>query len=634
MKSGNKEKYLLCFLFILALVLRLVYILQLSRTPFFTNPIGDSTFYYQQAMNILSGDILWKEIYFHSSIFYPYFMALIFLASGHSFFILYLTQILIGSGNCIVIYYLTKKYCDNRLLPAFIGGLFAVFYGIFAFFDGDILMIFLTLFCVDLSILFLLQYIEKEKFKYVFFSGVLFAIGVLDKPNLLVCVPAILIFLITRLSFHPDKWYWKSSIIFLIGLFLLVLPVTLGNYIVDKDFVLVSSNGGLNFFIGNNPDAKGVYRIPAEYGLNDLRVYESARAVAEKSLGKPLKPSQISQFWFHKGLAFIENNPLKALKLYGRKILLLFNEYEIPNQMNFYYIRSNEASTLYLFPISFGLIVPLALAGIVWRLKEGLNLAGKLYLAFLISYAVSLIPFFITERYRLPMAPFFIVFAAGALSDIWQSLRENIRKAIYFWVPGLATTFIFVHLPFHPANYSFDRISVGLKWYELSISQIPPNQGDLNQAIVLYKWALESSPSLSYGHYDLGLAYEVDGYYSGALKEMQEAVRLDPGEESYLHALTRIQNETANRKDKISIEDIPKSPYETALSAEQQIQIERAEQMYQYIICKDPFHYLAFKRLELIYLRQGKNKKAQICLKKYQKLLQLLNDSGSAQKSL
>src|SRR5271163_3171608 len=116
MKSSNKEKYLLYFLFVLALALRLVYILQLSKTPFFTNPIGDSKFYYQQATNILSGDILWKEIYFHSSIFYPYFMALIFLISGHSFFILYLIQILIGSGNCIVIYYLTKKYCNNNLL--------------------------------------------------------------------------------------------------------------------------------------------------------------------------------------------------------------------------------------------------------------------------------------------------------------------------------------------------------------------------------------------------------------------------------------------------------------------------------------------------------------------------------------
>ena len=45
---------------------------------------------------------------------------------------------------------------------------------------------------------------------------------------------------------------------------LVIAPVTLRNYIVGHDVVLMTSNGGLNLYIGNNENADGVYNPVTE----------------------------------------------------------------------------------------------------------------------------------------------------------------------------------------------------------------------------------------------------------------------------------------------------------------------------------------------------------------------------------
>ena len=59
------EYTLITFIFVLAYILRLIYILQISHAPYFENPIGDSLVYYNRAIEILKGNLLGKEIYFH-----------------------------------------------------------------------------------------------------------------------------------------------------------------------------------------------------------------------------------------------------------------------------------------------------------------------------------------------------------------------------------------------------------------------------------------------------------------------------------------------------------------------------------------------------------------------------------------
>lgn len=607
------EKTILIVLFLLAFVLRLGYIFIISSTPYFDDPIGDSQVYYQRALEILKGDLLGKEIFFHSSPPYPYFIALLFWISGNSFFFVYFVQILIGSGNCLLIYFLTKKLAEEKIFPTFLAGLFAVFYGLLAFFDGDLLMIFLTLFYVDLSLLLLLKFKETKKLGYSVFAGIAYGLGVLDKPNLLIFVPAAVFFLASEFSFRPKKWELKPAIIFLSAVILMILPITLRNYIVGKDFVLISSNGGVNFYIGNNPRSLGTFKLPPDSGLMDPGLYESSMAVAEKKLGRELKPSEASRFWAGKAFEFIRNQPLQELKLLGRKFLLLFNYYEVPNHQNFYFIRTEFAPILNLMPIGFWLVVPIALVGIAWKIKSGLNLPGKLYISFLLCYMVALLLFFITERYRLPMVPLFIVFAGAAITDFLQTYR----KKFLFWGIGLILACGLVYMPFRHFTYSFDRIAIGCKYFDKAL-QNPGKKGFelMNQAIVQFKWALETEPNLAYGHFDLGLAYEAIGLNSGAIKEYEKAWQLDPREGNAVKGLRTVKEKFEKENDRVSVKAIPQTPFEYIKAWESTTRPKWNIKLYQELIRKDPYHYEAMNRLGAIYMQQGQYKTAIRILKK------------------
>ncbi|MCX7919681.1 MAG: tetratricopeptide repeat protein [bacterium] len=602
----GREKTILLGIFLLAFLLRLGYLWQISSAPYFDDPIGDSQIYYQRALEILAGDLLGKDVFFHSSPPYPYFIAAALAVSGHSLFFVYLLQILIGSGNCILIYLLTKRLANGRIYPAILAGLFAGFYGLFAFFDGDMLMIFLTVFCVDLSILLLLKYLETKQIRYSFFAGLSFGLAVLDKPNLLLFVPVAMVFLVRDWSdraIRCRRWHWKPAFLYLGAIFLLMMPVTIRNYIVGHDFVLISSNGGVNFYIGNNPNSLGTFKLPKGSGLRDPGLYESSVAVAEQALGRQLKPSEVSNYWARKAGEFMLNHPCQALKLFARKLLLLLNAYEVPNHQNYYYIRTEFAPLLNFMPVGFWFIAPLAFAGIVWQMKSGCNLVGKLYGSFLVCYTVSLLLFFVTERYRLPMVPFLIAFAAMAIDAIRRTVPS--WRAYIFWGITLLISGIVVFLPVQRFRYSFDRIAVGTKYFNHA-RRIQGTQGYmyLQMAIVNYKWALETDPTLAYGHYDLGLAYEVIGYNSGAIREYETTLQLDPGFTAATLAILSVKEKYAKIGDTIESTAIPRTPYEDILALESTAPPAMNIQRYRELTARDPFHYEAFNRLGQLYFQQ------------------------------
>jgi len=61
----------------------------------------------------------------------------------------------------------------------------------------------------------------------------------------------------------------KSVIRFLIlaaGCVIIVSPVTLRNIFIGHDKVLIASQGGINFYIGNNPYADGTSAVIPEFG--------------------------------------------------------------------------------------------------------------------------------------------------------------------------------------------------------------------------------------------------------------------------------------------------------------------------------------------------------------------------------
>ncbi len=607
-----KEGYILAVIFLLAFSVRLACLIQFDRAPNFDNPIGDSNEYYQRSLAILEGDIIGQEIYFHSSPPYPYFMALIFAISGGSFFVLRLVQILIGSANCVLICLLTKRLApSSRAAPA-LAGILAALYGVLAFFDLDLLMIFMTLFLVDACLLLLIRARESGGPATTFLAGALLGLAALDKTNLLVFAPLAAWYLAGDFSLNFMQWKWSRGFILAAGVVLMILPVTIRNYAVGDDFVLVSSNAGVNLFIGNNHEGRGIFLLPPSSGLRNTDLPGTSIEVAEKALGRSLKPSEVSGFWAEKAWEFILRNPLEALKLIGLKAVLLLGSFEIPNHLNFYFMRQDYVGAYKFLPAGFWLVVPLGLVGIFWRRQTGFTGPDRLLAGFLVAYTISILPFFITSRYRLPMIPVLIVFASAALVDWISRARELGPRKLAPWALALILVFAFVNRPQTSFSYGFNRVVMANKYLERSLKDKDGDQGrmDAVRAIVEFKRALETDPLSTDAHYNLGRAYEMVGFYSGAAREWEETLKIDPGIEFAAGAIESVRPKLASGGDRIPADAIPKTPYETAVIEESRGNGALALDMYGRIIRDDPYHFMAMNNMAYHYYQRGDLKKA------------------------
>ncbi len=88
----------------------------------------------------------------------------------------------------------------------------------------------------------------------LFGTGLVAGLGVVTRPPLLVFVPVIVFYLRRGrgLRWRSPGWAALAT-----GLLLPILPVTLHNVVRGHDAVLIATQGGVNFWIGNNPQSDG-----------------------------------------------------------------------------------------------------------------------------------------------------------------------------------------------------------------------------------------------------------------------------------------------------------------------------------------------------------------------------------------
>src|SRR5206468_1429717 len=174
--------------------------------------------------------------------------------------------------------------------------------------------------------------------------------------------------------------------------------------------VLTTSQAGQNFFIGNNPDnLTGMYRAP-EFVRADPKFEEVDFArEAERAVGRQLKPSEVSHYWFNRARMFITARPADFFRVLRQKAALFWNEYEIPDNLDIYFFN-RYSSLMRLWLPAFGTVAPLGVLGMVLCIREWRRI-WPLYL-FVLGYFVSVILFYVFSRYRLPVVPFLMVFAA------------------------------------------------------------------------------------------------------------------------------------------------------------------------------------------------------------------------------
>ena len=618
LKETKKEIFFIIFIFFFSFALRLIYLLQIRTNPHFSTLSLDPLYHDIWAQTIAQGDWIGNQVFFRAP-FYPYFLAIIYKIFGHNYFIPRLIQHLIGSFSCILIYFLAKKIYNKNV--AIISSLIAATYGMLISFEAELLLDFFLVFFDTLLILLLLKAKNSPKRSLWFICGIVLGLSAITRPNILFCIPFIWLWIfISFLKEFKLKKVLSFCIIFLLGAVIMIFPVTLRNYVVGKDFVMIASQGGINFYIGNNENADGMSAI---FYKPDWQ-YRDFEYLAQKEAGKALKPSEISDFYYKKGAEFIRKHPSKALKLTLKKLYLFWNKFEVSNNQDIYFFR-RYSSLIRILPFGFWFVGPLALTGIALSLIERRKIF--LPLVFILSYMVTVVMFFVTARFRLPVIPFLIIFASFPL--YW--VIKKIIQGEYCSLLTFLVLFIPSVLLVDPNIYHLNSRNFAQAYF--SLGNVYLKKGDTKKALEQYDLALKKYPQIDRIHLNKGIIFLRLRERDKAEKEFLTELKINPqNEKAYnnLSVLYRLENDNpraiiyANKA--LEIKPYYKEAYiNSALASEHLADFEEAKKILFQGLAQIPEFFEANFVLANIY---QKEKRIDLAIKEYQKITQQTPQRG------
>jgi Flp pilus assembly protein TadD len=231
-----------------------------------------------------------------------------------------------------------------------------------------------------------------------------------------------------------------------LGLFLAVAPVTIRNARASGEFVLISSHGGLNFYIGNNAAADGTYRAVPGITPSIEGQARDAQRVAEAAVDRRLGPVEVSDYFSGKAWEWIRNSPGAALALFARKLRYLFSAAWLTLNYSYPYYSHDEATALRFLIVGPWLLIPLGLVGLfVPGFAQRCGYSA--WLLFIPVYALSVATFFVSDRYRLPLLVPFAVASGAAIDWLWRLAGSRRRRTPAFVAASVIALAVFVNWP-------------------------------------------------------------------------------------------------------------------------------------------------------------------------------------------
>ncbi len=397
---SRRERIALGLVLGLALCLRVAFLYGQRSEVFFDTPQLDEARYVDEARRLVAGTPGEQD---HLPYWQPpgviYVLCATFKIAGTGLLAPRLVSALVSAASCLILFAIARRLFDARagLIAA---GVLAV-HGMVIFQAYELLPATFALFLGLLAVLLVL--VAAERASPAIAAGAGIALG----ASALFAATTLPFAIVGAIALRGRR---IAALAFLLGIALPIAPVTLRNWIRGGDPVLISSNAGLNFYIGNN----AAYRDT--FSLRPGRRWDELVGEPQREVGVPNATAAASSYFLHKGLAFYRTEPAAAGGLLLRKVYLFFHGAEISRDSDVYAVRSSSTLMRVLIwpePLDFpdGLLIPLALAGAIALWPQRRRLA--LPLTFLGVQAIFIPLFFVSARHRVPSIPFFVLFAVG-----------------------------------------------------------------------------------------------------------------------------------------------------------------------------------------------------------------------------
>ena len=524
--------------FFVALALRLFVLCRAANTPEFLPDQGDMKFYSDWAKRIAAGTLTDHKA-FYGLPGYAYWLALIYKVVGFQPYIATLLQVILEAFTSTLIFRLGSSAFGRRdenqpSAPALVVGVAAALGWVF-FVPAQAYSTILMPTCYLVAAFwFVVWWILRRRNGRpatcaFFLLGLLMGVVAMMVANILFLVPLVLAAIWLFREWSPvGRPFERSarvlaSALLLAGTGLGVVPCVYHNYVLAGEPVALSAHSGINFYLGNNPQANGYPKIPSPLHTDQQGMLRDSIVWAERAEGHPLKRVEVSAFWSGLAKQYIREHPGEWLRLLVTKLSNFWSAFPYDDLG---IIRSFQEDGVLLPGINFGLVAVLALPGLV--LAAARRPASRWIIAAVVLHVLSLLSVFVTERYRMAVVPGLLLLASFGVVETWREISARHWRPVLAYSVVLVGALLIVERPVDPGLRDLDD-------YNSSLADL--EQGRFDRARQKLEHALVANPNSAETNFALGNVFLAAGDRQQAKKYYRITLQLDPDHDRVLNNL-------------------------------------------------------------------------------------------------
>lgn len=418
---GKKEYRISVFIFLLiSLLFRLCFVFTYNM------PVdGDQITYDKLALSLL------KDRAFNNKSgqptayvtpLYPIFLSIVYFFFGHSYLWVKIIQSLLGLFVCLIIYFIAKETFGEgvALVTLFFISIhhFFIIHGVLLLSEN------LFILWVALSILFLIKFCKRYSYFYGCLFGLFSSLAVLTRSAyfLFPFMTIMILFSAPKLVNIPYKKLFKTCLVIILSFILPISIWTIRNYFIFKSFIPLGTEAGVVLYAAYNPP-KG-------------KILDSAARdeTTAKAANKP--ELEYGRFLLKEAILSVKREPAKIYKYIPLRLMYFFSlfdwlSFKIPGTYNF--------SSAFILLLSFLGIILLIMNKHKYSTLAFVLLFPLIYFI-LVTIAIMGVP-----RTRLPVEPYFIIFAAFFVNFIYNHSRYKIRVIAVICIYYLFNYFLYLN---------------------------------------------------------------------------------------------------------------------------------------------------------------------------------------------
>jgi tetratricopeptide (TPR) repeat protein/4-amino-4-deoxy-L-arabinose transferase-like glycosyltransferase len=449
---SRTDKIMAVSILIGAFLLRLAFILQTRRLPFYYHPVLDAGFFSQWAAFKANASWFDPTPAFRDP-FYAYFLASVYSVLRESLTVARIVQAGLAGLTALAIYS-TARAAFGRIAGLAAGVIFALS-GLAIFFAAEINEATLLVFLLAASSLLLVRARASRPLLNCAFSGVLLGAALLTRFAAVAALPAWIAYLIAT----KERRLRQASVLLVAGF--LILPLVYHIVMVKgSDRTVVPVRTSWHAFLGSG-SVGGVtkqahFDVEVLGGQPDSRATVSpdwidgqkdALRLAKTETGLTPSYGAASSHWAGRALRDFASSPGRYLKTYFTKLGLFWGPSAPAANVDSRYLAGNSILLKNVL-FAFGVIAPLGLVGMMRRGGSLAHLA-----IFVPLYSLVACLYLVTDSDKVVVIPFLAVFAGALVGEIVTGAAAlRLRRCFTYGLVVAVLGVILLFLPTRPVD--------------------------------------------------------------------------------------------------------------------------------------------------------------------------------------